>query len=191
MSWIEIAGVAFGLLSVGLTVRASAWCWPTGIANSLLFLVMFANAKLYADAALQVVYVIVSVYGWWYWLRPVPGVAEVPITRTPRVESAILLTLAVASAFAWGALLASRTDAALPYWNSLTVAASLAAQWLLSRKRVENWLVWIGADVVMIAVYAWTGLRLTAALYVVFLLMSIAGWREWSATMGPAASRPG
>jgi len=179
MSPLEATGVLFGLVSVILTVRQSIWCWPTGIVNVTLFFVMFLGARLYAAMALQVVFFVLSVYGWYRWLHPAPGQRELPVSRLSPVEGAALLVgggLVIAGV---GTCLSRRTDAVLPYWDTASTVMSVAAQWLLARKVLENWLVWIVADLVMIGVYYKQRLLLTSALYVVFTGLSAAGYLEW------------
>jgi nicotinamide mononucleotide transporter len=178
MSWIEIAGVAFALASVVLTVRQHIACWPTGIVNALLFMVMFWGAKLYADVVLQLVYVVLSIYGWWYWLSPT-DTGHVPITRVRPVEAGALALVWALVTVTWGTALSRYTDAALPYWDSCTVAMSLVAQWLLSRKILENWIVWITADVLMVGIYYAKELYLTSALYLLFTGLATAGLVQW------------
>jgi nicotinamide mononucleotide transporter len=95
MSWTEILGFVTGAASVGLAVRESVWNWPVGIANNIFFLVLFWNAKLYADAVLQVVYIAISVFGWWNWVRGGTGRSELPITRT-HARTAVVLAMATA-----------------------------------------------------------------------------------------------
>jgi nicotinamide mononucleotide transporter len=178
MSPVEIAAVAFTLASVVLTVRQSVWCWPVGIVGCALFASVFLDAKLYADVVLQAVYVVVSFVGWWRWYAP-GDAPELPITRLSASEAAGIGFAVTGLAAGWGSFLATYTDASLPYWDSLTVAMSLAANWLLTRKVLENWLIWIAADVLMVGVYGAKELWLTSALYVVFTVLAYRGWTEW------------
>ena len=182
----EIAGVVFGVLYVWLAIRESPWCWPFGIANAALFLVVFAHARLYGAAALQAVYVVVSVYGWYEWLHGGVGHGRLAVSRTPRRWLAGLGAAATVVAVAVGLFLKHRTDAALPFTDGATTAFSLAAQWMATRKWVENWLVWIAVDVVYVAMYVSQGLLPTAGLYAAFLVLAIFGYREWRASMGAA-----
>jgi nicotinamide mononucleotide transporter len=182
----EIAGVVFGLLYVWLAIRESPWCWPFGIANAALFLAVFAHARLYGAAALQAVYVVVSVYGWYEWRHGGVGHGRLAVSRTPRRWLAGLGAAATVVAVAAGLFLKHRTDAALPFTDAATTAFSLAAQWMATRKWVENWLVWIAVDVVYVAMYVSQGLLPTAGLYAAFLVLAIFGYREWRASLGAA-----
>lgn len=175
---VEAAGAVTGLLCVWLTVEENVWCWPWSIANALLYMVAFATAKLYADVGLQAVYLVLSVYGWWLWLHPGGGRAELPVTRVPVRQWALLAVVEVAGVAVLGGAL-SHTDAAFPWIDSSTTVASLIAQWLMTKKRLENWFVWIAADVVMIAMYAAKGLYLTSGLYVLYMILCVRGVMEW------------
>ncbi len=179
MSWLEIAAVITGFLCVALTVRESVASWPIGIVSCALYMVVFYEVKLYADMGLQVVYVVMSFYGWYRWARPVA--AEVlPISRAEPRELVGLALLAVVASGVWGWYLTTYTDAALPYVDATLVAASLAAQWLLTRKKIENWAIWIVADVAYIAVYAVKDLWLTAGLYAAFAVLATLGLVRWT-----------
>ena len=187
---IEIAAVVFGVISVVLFVRQNIWAWPTGVVNVGLYIVVFYRAKLYADMGLQVVYVVVSLYGWYQWLHPGAGRRELPVTRVSLREGALLAAATLATGGFMAHNLATHTDAALPYWDSATVAVSLAAQWLLTRKKLENWILWIVADLVMIGIYLAKALVLTAGLYVVFTVLAILGLRAWRKSLALPLEAP-
>lgn len=187
---LEIAAAVFGVISVVLFVREHVWAWPTGIVNVGLYIVVFYRAKLYADMGLQVVYVVVSLYGWYQWLHPGEGRKELPVTRVSFREGAILGLATLATGGFMAHTLATHTDAALPYWDSATVAVSLAAQWLMTRKKIENWVLWIAADLVMIGIYLVKALILTAGLYAIFTVLAILGLRAWRKSMETAAADP-
>jgi nicotinamide mononucleotide transporter len=180
---VEIAGVAFGLVFVLLAIRQSPWCWPFGIANALVFLVVFSRARIYGAASLQAVYVVVSFYGWYEWLHGGTDHGRLAVSRTPRRWLAWLAAAGVAGSVALGLFLRYRTDAALPFPDAATTAFSLVAQWMATRKWLENWLVWIAVDVVYVAMYVSQGLLPTAGLYAGFLVAALLGYREWRASM--------
>lgn len=179
MNHLEVVAVVFGLVGLMLTVRQNLWCWPVSLVSVSAFLLVFARARLYADAALQVFYISISVYGWYHWLRPGPEKTKLPVTRLRKAQALVLAAIWVAGAAAFGTALSRHTDAAVPYWNSATAVASVIAQFLLARKVLENWLIWIATDVVMIGIYLTRGLYLTGALYAAFLLLSVQGYIAW------------
>jgi nicotinamide mononucleotide transporter len=179
MTWIEVLGFVTGAVSVAFAVRESAWNWPVGIANNVFFFILFWKAKLYADALLQVVYVIISIYGWWNWLRGGTGRSKLPITET-RMRTGLLLLLATAlSTAVLASVLHKFTDSQVPFADGVTTALSLTAQYMLSRKLLENWWVWMTADVIYIVLYCYKALYLTGILYAVFFAMCILGYIGW------------
>jgi nicotinamide mononucleotide transporter len=184
----EVVGVLFGVVSVWLTVRQNVWCWPTGLVNVGLFIVVFAQAKLYADMGLQVVYVALSLYGWHEWLHGGEGHGQLRVSHTPRPALFALATAATAFALGLGLALRRHTDAALPFWDSATTSFSLVAQWMQTRKWVETWVVWIAVDSVYVVMYVYKRLHLTAGLYAVFLVLAVLGLRAWKDSLPASAS---
>ena len=182
-STLESLGFATGAMSVWLVVRASVWTWPVGIANNVVFVLLFYDARLYADTALQLVYVALSLGGWWYWLR---GDAGTPrrMTRVGSREAVAVAGAAAAATLALTLYLRS-VDDSTPFFDALTTSLSLAATYLMARKMLECWYVWIAADIVYVPLYAWKSLPLTAALYGAFLGMCVRGLLAWRAQITP------
>lgn len=180
---LEIAGVVTGVAAVYLTVRQIVWCWPLGMINVALFAIVFARAGLYANAGLQVVYFALCAYGWWAWRRGGEGAQPLPVARLPRRFVLPLAAAAGTAALALGTLLARQTDASVPYLDSALAAASLAAQWLQARKWIENWPLWIAVNGIYVGLYLSQDLLWTAALYLGFLALAVAGWREWGRSL--------
>lgn len=190
-SMTEALGFVTGAFCVYLVVRENVWNFPVGLANNAFFLVLFAGARLYGDAALQVVYIALGFQGWYLWLRGGEN-------RTPlRVERASRRLLAGVAAFVAAATIAltflfRQVNDSAPFLDAFTTSLSLGAQYLLNRKAVENWLLWITADVVYIYLYFDKGLHLTAVLYSLFLCLCVAGLRSWLKSMsGQGASGEG
>lgn len=178
MNHVEIVATAATIASVLLTVRRSLWQYPTGILATGLFFVVFLQAQLYASAYLQVIFLGLQIYGWWFWLRGDQG--KRPVIRTWPLRSvlyacAIATIGGMASAFALGSL----TDAKLPLADSLILGLSLSAQFLLDRKVIQHWAVWVVVNLLSIAVYGSQGLTLTAWLYGGLLLNTAWGWWVW------------
>jgi nicotinamide mononucleotide transporter len=183
LSPLEIAAAAFGAWSVWLSVRQNILSWPTAIVNVVLYAVVFYEAKLYADMGLQVIYAILSVYGWYEWLYGGEGRTELHVTRTSRSVALRLVLIAATSAVLLGSMLHRTTDAALPYMDSALTSASLVAQWMMTRKLLENWIVWISVDVFYVGMFVYKGLCVTALLYAIFLGLAIKGWIDWRNSM--------
>lgn len=184
----EAWGFSSGGICVWLVVREHPWNWPVGLANNVFFFGLFLRSRLFADMGLQVVYFGLGVYGWLNWLWGGADHTSLRISRTSRVEWwSLLLFLPVGT---WGLReVLLWANGAAPFWDSLTTVLSLAAQWLLCRKRLENWWFWIVADIIYVPLYFSRGLQLTGALYALFLVLCLLGWREWRRTLLAEAGR--
>lgn len=180
MTLLESLAVAFGIVSVYLSVKENIWSWPTSIVNVLLYFVIFREQRLYANMGLQLFYAAIAAYGWYHWLFGGAARTRLVVSRTPRLERWLLPLLAVALALGVGAVLESRTDAALPWVDGALTAGSLCAQWMMSRKYLENWALWVALDVVYVPLFLSRGLWLTAFLYAVFMALAVRGHVEWS-----------
>lgn len=159
--------------------RQHVWNWPIGVANVVLLGLVFMAVGLYADAALQVIYVILGLYGWWQWLYGGAGRTRLTVRRTGRAEWAVLAGSGIVTVAALTFALAAWTDSTVPFWDALTTALSLVATYGQTRKLVESWWLWIAADLVYIPLYAYKGLYLTSALYVIFLALCVSGLLAW------------
>jgi nicotinamide mononucleotide transporter len=186
VSKLELAAAIVGALSVYLSVRQNIWSWPTGIVNVAIYAIVFYDAKLYADMGLQVVYAALSVYGWYEWLHGGENRTELTVTRTGTPLGLLLAGTAVAGAGLLGVILQRVTDAALPFLDSFLSSTSLVAQWMMTRKKLENWLVWIFVDVLYVGMFIYKHLYVTAALYAVFLGLAVRGYVDWRRSMRPA-----
>ena len=179
LSPIEVVGFVTGVGCVWLAARENVWNWPVAIVNAVSYIIVFFGAKLYADCGLQLVYVAISVYGWWSWLHGGRDRSELPVTRL-RTSNIPLLALGTVVVTAALMLLLRRfTDSTVPFWDGLTTAMSLTAQYMLARKMIENWWLWMAADVIYVALYIYKALYLTAALYVIFFALCVVGLVRW------------
>ena len=162
----EAWGFVSGGVCVWLIVREHMWNWPIGLANNVFFFVLFLQSRLFADMGLQVVYFGLGLYGWFNWLYGGEKRTHLRVSRTTRGEWTILLIAIPVCTFGLRALLIAVNGAA-PFWDALTTILSLAAQYLLCRKRFENWFFWFAADLIYIPLYFSRDLPLTGALYAV------------------------
>jgi nicotinamide mononucleotide transporter len=179
MSPIEIVAFLLGVANVALVVRRSLWNYPFGLLMVILYGWIFFGAKLYSDALLQVFFFVVQIYGWLNWARSRSDAGEVEVERlSDGARLAWLLGAATATAI-WGWGMYRFTDAAYPWWDAAVAILSVAAQILMSRRLIENWVLWIAVDLLAIGLYAAKDLRLTAVLYAVFLVMSVWGMIDW------------
>lgn len=174
----EALGFVTGAACVYLVVRQSIWNFPLGIANNIFFLALFWQAGLFGDAGLQIVYIVLGVQGWHQWLYGGANRTALSITRASGQLLLILTSLVIASTAVLVAALQIARGAA-PVMDALTTVLSLAAQYLLNRKMLENWILWMVADMLYIFLYVSRGLNLTAALYFGFLCLCITGYLRW------------
>lgn len=190
MNWVEIVGFVTGAVCVWLATRQHVANFPVGIANNLLFAVLFWQAGLLANAGLQVVYLVLAALGWYWWLCGGPDAGRLAVRRTPRVVwvvagvSAVVLTVAVA------ALLIGTANSTQPWADAATTSLSLVAQVMMGRKWLGSWAVWIVTDVLLVALYLSVDLHLTAVLYALFIGLCGHGRRQWARELTPAAPEP-
>lgn len=176
----EVLAFVTGAWGVWLAARNNPWNWPIGVANSLFFVVLFWGARLYFDMGLNVFYAVSGLWGWWIWLFGGVRRSDKPIGDVALREAAILAVAGVGfTAAMWhgGILL----EDAAPALDAITTGLSLVAQWLLMRRLIQHWYVWIAADLIYIPLYFWRGLPLTAILYAIFLGICLRGLIEWRA----------
>jgi nicotinamide mononucleotide transporter len=187
LSWIETLGFITGAVCVLLAVKENVWNWPIGILNNVVYLVVFWHSKLYADSGLQLFYIAISVYGLWCWLYGGKKHTQLAISRVTPNAARMLFAVSIASAGILYYVLRHFTDSNVPLGDAVTTAMSLTAQYMLGRKMIENWLVWIAADVLYIGLYCYKSLYLTALLYAIFIAMCVAGYLRWQRTMSKPA----
>jgi nicotinamide mononucleotide transporter len=181
-SALEAASVALALAYAVLAIRRSRWCWVTGGLSSAILIYLALQARLPMQAALQVYYVVISAYGWWYWTREEEAQGTLVVSTWPirwhlATCAAVVLTSALTARW-----LAGQTQAAWPFLDSLTTWGSLYATWLQARVKLENWLYWIFIDSVLSFLFGSQGLYLYALLSVVYVGASAVGYVRWLKT---------
>jgi nicotinamide mononucleotide transporter len=174
----ETLGFVTGAACVYLVVRQNVWNFPLGIANNIFFLVLFTRSRLYGDAGLQIVYVALGIQGWLNWLYGGRNRTALQVSRAGGRTLGVLAVLTLAGTL--GLMLVLRAvGGAAPALDAFTTVLSLVAQYMLNRKLIESWYAWITADVIYVYLYVSRGLDLTAALYLVFLCLCVAGLVSW------------
>ncbi|AHG40836.1 aminotransferase [Pseudomonas syringae CC1557] len=179
MSGLELFAAAIGVIAVWLTVKQNPWCWPIGLVMVVIYIWIFFDVKLYSDMLLQVIYAGLQVYGWLQWTRHGNGL---PVRAVSVLNSSsVLMGLAVGVliSLVLGAGMAHFTDAAQPWLDAALTGFSLVAQVWMAQKRVQCWPLWIVLDVTFVGLFIYKDLYLTAALYALFTLLAVQGWREW------------
>lgn len=183
MTPLEIVAALLGTLSVWLTVRQNPLCWPVGLCMVVLYGWFFLSTGLYSQVLLHAVYAALQLYGWWQWTHGGASNAPLPVTSASLIEIIIGVVLAALASLALGALMAGYTDAVYPRLDASLTAFSLLAQLGMALKRLQCWTLWIVLDVMYVALFFHQGFYLTTALYAVFVLLAVLGWREWRASM--------
>ena len=180
VTWLEMIAFALAVAMVVCNMRVDPLGWPLAIASSLLYCLLFWKSRLYGDAGLQIFFAAIAVWGWRQWLRGRDDSGQ-PL-QVHRLGQRGRWIAVAAFAVGWpatGLFLRRFTDTDVPWWDSFPTALSVAGQWLLGRKYIENWAVWIVVNCVSTALFAYKGLWLTVVLYLVFVVMSVLGWRAW------------
>ena len=190
VTWLEILAFGLSIAMVVCNIRVNVLAWPLAIAASLLYFLLFWKSRLYGDASLQIFFAAAAGWGWWQWLRGTDAQGQALRVRALGTRGRTGVLVAIAIAWPATALFLSRfTDTDVPWWDAFPTAASVVGQWLLGRKYVENWPVWIAVNVVAIGLFAYKGLWLTVVLYALFVLMSLYGWRAWQRLAATGAAR--
>jgi nicotinamide mononucleotide transporter len=187
-SCLEFFGVAMGIVTVYLSTRENIWSWPTALVNAAVFTVVFLRAGLYSDAGLQVIYFGLSLYGWYEWLYGGKGHTELHVSSTPLKLWGVLAAIGVAAWLLLATVTSRIPGAALPYADAALVSVSLVAQYMLTKKYIENWILWIVADVFYVGMFIIKGLRLTAFNYAIYLALAVLGYLSWRKSRREAAN---
>jgi len=187
-SCAELLGFLSGALCVYLVTRQSIWNWPLGVITAAFYIVVFSREGLYSDTGLQVVYLILSCYGWWHWTHGGKSTAGVLVTRVSARELALLLTVGIALCLVLWSVTVRLPGARVPLFDAALTATSLVAQYMMTRKYLENWILWIVADVFYIGLFFARDLQLTALLYTVYLALAIYGFVQWKRSLARVSS---
>ncbi len=186
-SWFEAIAVLLGIASVWYARRENILVYPTGIVSVLIYVFICFNARLYADAGINLFYFGMSVYGWYNWTRGGVNSTELLITKNNKVQqcTSVLYTFTAYWAILGLIWLFNRDDTVymqsyVPWVDSFTTAVFLIGMLLMAKKKVENWVYWIIGDIVSIPLYFMKGLVFTSFQYTVFLVIAILGYIEWN-----------
>lgn len=176
---LELISFVLSVITVVLSIRQTHWAWLFAILSSAMYSVVFYGARLYGDMGLQGVFILVSVWGWYQWLHGGTGKTALAVTRASATESAFCVAGWLAGFAVLALFLANYTDTDVPNIDGFLTAGSLVGQLLLSRKKVENWIVWIVVDILYVWLYLYKDLTLTAILYGVFVVLASIGLYTW------------
>jgi len=186
----ELIAFVLSIAMVVCNIRVNVAAWPLAMAASLLYFVLFWDSRLYGEASLQILFVLVALWGWWQWLKGRGDDGRALRVRALSRKGRLVLLVGVLAAWPLlGSVLRQFTDTDVPWWDALPTAGSVAGQWLLARKYVENWPVWVVVNLISVGLFAWKGLWLTVLLYALFTLMALWGWRAWRRLATAGATR--
>jgi len=180
-NYIELLGAILGIIYVFFSIRQNILTWPVGLLTSVLYVWVFFDSKLYADMGLQMYYVAISIYGWYEWLRGNSSNKSEPL-KVSRLTGRLALILASVSFilfFLIWFILNNYTDSPVPFADSLATSLSIVATWMLARKILEHWLVWIFVDAFSIGLFWYKDLLPTVILFIVYTIMAVVGFIEW------------
>jgi nicotinamide mononucleotide transporter len=181
-NWIELTGAVFGLIYVFLSVKQNMLTWVLGLLTSLFYIYIFFASKFYADMALQFYYVWVSIYGWIIWKKgeqSEQGKMPLHVSKLSKQQLIILLPVSLLLWVAIYFVLKLYTDSPVPFGDSFTTAFSIVATWMLARKIIEHWLIWIVVDLISFLLYLYKGLYPTTILFIIYTLVAAWGYWEW------------
>jgi nicotinamide mononucleotide transporter len=179
--YTEVLGCITGLIYLYFSIKQIIWLWPLGIITSFLYIFVFFQSKFYAGMSLQVYYLFISIYGWFYWSKGKKdeGGNKIPIRIARPVEWSVFILITLILSVFIGYILDNYTDSPLPYWDAFTSSGSIVATWMLARKYLENWLFWIVVDFVSIGTYIYKDLYPTVLLFIVYTSMAFIGFIAW------------
>ena len=183
---VELAGFVLSLAMVYCNIKEIHWGWPLAIASSALYGVVFWNSQLYGEASLQVMFILAAGWGWQQWLRGTQASSTEPTPshqlRISTLSSLERKQVAIVTLLLWPVLvyfLDNHTDSDVALWDGLVTALSLLGQYLLAKKKIENWWVWLVVNCITVGLMALKSLWLTAGLYVIFAILSYVGVKAW------------
>lgn len=177
----ELLGAILGILYIQFSIRQNILTWPTGILTSILYVIVFFKSGLYAAMGLQFYYVVISIYGWHYWLRG-KNASNNSFLQVQTVHKKLWVKIGVISTLIYSAILfilIKFSDSDVPLLDSLTTSFSIVATWMLAKKYIENWIIWIFVDFVTIGLYIYKSLWPTVILFTVYTVMAFFGYFEW------------
>ena len=177
---LQIIGVGLGLLYLWLEYRANIWLWVVGLIMPMVHCALYYKSGLYADSAMQLYYIVAGLYGLGVWLLGRKrSAAPLKISHAPlRLITPLVVAYVVLHAAIYF-ILVHLTDSSVPFWDAMTTALSMIAMWLLARKYIEQWLVWLVVDIITVGLYLYKGIPITAALYMLYSVLAVAGYIRW------------
>ena len=185
-NWVEIAGAVLSVIYLYLSIREKSALWIFGFISSLLYIFVFFESKLYADMSLSFYYLGVSIFGWITWQQKTTQLQDTKLHITRIFDKKQLLQYVLGTLIAYLAyylILQYLTDSTIPAADSVVGALSVIATWMLAKKKIENWLIWIVVDAFAAGLYFYKELYPTAILFVIYTVMAVVGYKQWKKTL--------
>lgn len=184
-NYIEVVGAVFGLIYLYLEIKENMWLWPVGLITSGFYVAVFFSAKLYADMGLQVYYLAISIYGWYKWKYGTGSDTSdnLPIVRLNAGLALKLLVATVLLFFGIAEVLKRFTDSPVPYCDAFTTSLSFVATWMLAKKIIEMWWIWVIANFASLCLFFWRGLYPSVVLFFFYTVMAVVGYYSWKKSL--------
>lgn len=183
-NWIEIFAALSGLIYLYLEIKGNILIWPLGILTSSLYIIVFYNSGFFADMALNLYYVLISIYGWYLWSKNIRNDNQKIVVKNVTSVQIVILTFASVLIFLIiHYILYNHTTSTVPFGDSFTTALSIVATWMLAKRIIEQWFIWIVVNIVSLSLYIYKGLYPTVILFAFYTLMSFVGYFEWKKLM--------
>ena len=178
---IELIGSILGLIYIFFSIRQHILTWPVGLLTSVFYVAIFYQSGFYADMGLQVYYVFISIYGWYFWLKGKRSDEDkkVPVKKSSNILWLKILATTLLLFLIILYILKNYTNSTVPVMDSLTTALSISATWMMARKYIEHWVIWIFVDIVSAGLYIYKNLWPTVILFLVYTVMAYLGYIEW------------
>jgi nicotinamide mononucleotide transporter len=179
-NYIEILATITGLIYLVYSVQGKILLWFFGLVTSALYVYVFFKSKIYADMSINVYYVVISIYGWIHWsIGGNNEKKELPVSRLKLKLGMILALITLIVFIIIAFILNTYTDSDIAYWDAIVTSASITATWMLARKILEHWLIWVVVDAISIGLYIYKGLYPTVLLFFVYTILAVVGYYEW------------
>jgi nicotinamide mononucleotide transporter len=182
-NWLEVLGILTSLICIWLNTRQNVWGWFWAIISSVIYAIIFWQSNLKSDAELQIVFILLSLYGIYEWKFSKGEKRALQVSKIPWQLAIICLLLFVAFTTISGYLHNQYLGASLPYLDAGLTAISLIATWMTARKYLENWILWIGANIFYVGMYVYKGLNGTSVLYLLLIVLAAKGFVDWRKSM--------
>ncbi|MBR3564824.1 MAG: nicotinamide mononucleotide transporter [Paludibacteraceae bacterium] len=184
-NWVELVGACTGITYLILEIKQNMWLWPVGLLNAIFYAVIFFTGGLYAITTLQIYYVVMMIYGWCHWVKGGQGEPndELPVSKVPVKYWCYIIVAAAIICCAYYVVLLRYTDSQAPVGDAFVTAWSIVGTWMLAKKYIEQWYVWIGVNMFSVWLYASQGLVVTSVLYAFYAIIAIIGYFNWKKTL--------